>query len=368
VPLAAAAWAASSAVYGEAKPKFGLASTLTRGIGSLFGKKVGSITVAGHGMAGHLKVGMSRHAVPNMCPSVDDWETHMLNEEESNIHARVFKSPGAKIALVVFRGTELTSTKNMQVDADIRRVRLELGGEEKDGPTASYVHEGFYSALDRVLPEVKKWVNGNVLELGLMVPKDWTLVFAGHSLGGALALLAATQAEAQAWERRPDATIVFGAPRIADENLDSWWRKRGLCKKVLRVNAYNDVIHWMPFVKHWDWWKVATGFLGCLADLKECLTHGPGASLQSGDNATVFSDRWTHVCNESEVVVPSAMKGINERLEEFSPLGGTLAHGIDNCLYGYGYGVLHGGIADRDNICGIEGQTSTLCPADASKR
>merc|ERR1719181_2442954 len=101
----------------------------------------------------------------------------------------------------------------------------------------------------------------------------------------------------------------------------------------------------MPFVKRWGWWQVATGVLGCFAGLGDCLKHGPGYTIRSGEHETVFSDRWTHVCsNESEVLVPSAMKGINEHMLDFSALGGTLAHSIDNCLFGYGYGVLHGGI------------------------
>jgi hypothetical protein len=362
LPAAAVAWAASSAVYGKTKLRYGMASKVAQQVAHLLGKHVGSQRVLGSEMEGSLAVGLPRHPVPHMCPNIGDWEVHMLNEEEADIHARVFKSPGAKLALVVFRGTKITSASNLEVDADIRRSRLSLGGDEE-----TYVHEGFFNALEGVLPQVRAWANGNLLDLATQVPQDWTLVFAGHSLGGALALLATTQAEAQGWARKPNATIIFGSPRVADDNLDRWWRTRGLCPKLLRVNAYNDVVHWLPFVKRWKWWQVATSFLGCLADLSDCLRHGPGYNVRSGDNETIFSDRWTHVCNQSEVVVPSAMKGVNEQMEDFSALGGTMAHTIDNCLFGYGYGVLHGGVGRSDAYCGIgNDQGRALCQHDAT--
>lgn len=352
MPAAAVAWAASNAVYCEAKARYGIASKMARTVGSLFGKTVSS-TVEGHEMAGDIKIGMQRHDVPNMCPQVSDWEVHMLNQNDGNIHARVFKSKGAKLAVVAFRGTVMDNVDNMQVDADIRRTRLELRSEGREH-TNTYVHEGFLKSLEKVLPQVRKWVHGDFMALAEKVPEDWTLVFAGHSLGGALALLAATQAESEAWERRPDATIIFGAPRIADESLDQWWRTMGLCKKLLRVNGYNDIIHWMPFVKRWGWWQVATGVLGCVAGFGDCIKKGLAYNLRSGKNETVFSKRWAHVCSsESEVLVPTAMKGVNEDLEEVSAFGGGLAHSIDNCLFGYGYGVLTGGIASQDGFCGL---------------
>jgi len=57
--------------------------------------------------------------------------------------------------------------------------------------------------------------------------------------------------------------------------------------------------------------------------------------------------------NESETIVQSAVKGVNTHLEEFSAIGGAMAHFIDNCLYGYSFGVLRSGIAAADAFCGI---------------
>ncbi|CAE7203872.1 unnamed protein product [Symbiodinium sp. CCMP2592] len=53
------------------------------------------------------------------------------------------------------------------------------------------------------------------------IPSYWKLVFTGHSLGAALAILAATMAEAESWPRLPDAVIAFAAPRVGDKGLST---------------------------------------------------------------------------------------------------------------------------------------------------
>ena len=37
----------------------------------------------------------------------------------------------------------------------------------------TYVHEGFLTALEHVLPHVKRWVDGYIFGLFNAVPKDW---------------------------------------------------------------------------------------------------------------------------------------------------------------------------------------------------
>ena len=51
------------------------------------------------------------------------------------------------------------------------------------------------------------------------------------------------------WERKPDAVISFGAPRVADAILSQWWEQQGLCNRLLRVTVDNDIIHRLPFAK-----------------------------------------------------------------------------------------------------------------------
>lgn len=276
----------------------------------------------------------------------------MLNEESENIHARVYKSEKEKLAIVVFRGTQFASLKNWQVDADVRRVEVPLGLN-----SSAHVHEGFLDALNRILPSVRAWVSGGSVRSGnqharvgtepeVTIPGGWRLVFAGHSMGGALAVLAATLAEAQGWPRGPDAVVTFGAPRVADSRLSTWWENRGLCAKLLRVSVYNDVVPYMP---------LGAVFAG-LQDIGHCLLDMKGCLLRLGLGSFEgirFSDEWTHICPSSEFLVPGAMRGVNAHLQDFSPLGGVLSHFLGNALFGYGYGMLYGGLLLHDAHCGI---------------
>jgi len=365
IHYAAASWAAAVTVTGEAKPKYGW---LGQSVSQTFSNLVSGDLATGNAVddaavkSKRMTVRLGRGLVggeAEVCPAIDDWDIDMLNEAQENIHARVFKSTKAKLAIVAFRGTQLQSTKNWKVDADIERVPLNLGNG-----SITMVHEGFIKALHHVLPQVKRWVIGYVFGMVGGIPQDWDLVFAGHSLGGALALLATTQAELEKWERRPKATIIFGAPRVADANLDKWWQSQGICNHLIRVNSYNDLVHNMPFHKMWNAWNVATDAVDCIKSPIDCLTHGAHQAsdiLHGGDpsgNNLVMSTQWQHVCPQSEVLVPSRMKGINEVLEERSLFGGVLAHLTDNCMYGYAYGVQHSNLSNLDGYCGI---SSAVC-------
>jgi len=340
--LGAAAYAASLAVGSPLKPLWNPSQPPSRGVSG----KTRHAKLPSQQIAGMVSHGL-RHRYSNLCPLVNDWEEHFLNDDANNIHARVYKSISSLIAVVAFRGTQLNSGKNWETDINIKTRRVELGA---DGHW-TFVHDGFAAALDNVLPRVKKWVEGyiNGTQGMLQVPPYWKLVFTGHSLGGALATLAATFAEAQNWKRKPDATITFGGPRIADGNLSKWWASHGLCDKLMRVNIYNDIVHWMPFTLGF---KLLSNMLACTTNMQGCL-----GLLHSGleANAKQFENgvRWTHVCPTSEFLVPGALKGVNPEINEFSPLGGVLAHFLGNAMFGYGYGMLFGGFVLHDEHCGL---------------
>eukprot|EP00931_Biecheleriopsis_adriatica_P089983 TRINITY_DN64037_c0_g1_i1.p1 TRINITY_DN64037_c0_g1~~TRINITY_DN64037_c0_g1_i1.p1 ORF type:complete len:622 (+),score=112.86 TRINITY_DN64037_c0_g1_i1:42-1907(+) len=286
----------------------------------------------------------------NVCPKISDWEQYFLNDDKENVHARVYKSSSARVAVVSFRGTQATSMRNWEIDSDIMMIPMELG---KPGPykvTAPYaanVHQGFYLELQRVLPHVKKWVEGYADGTkGVWgVPADWKLVFTGHSLGAALATLAATLAEAEEWTRKPDAVVAFGSPRLADAALGEWWESRGLCDKMLRVAVYNDVVTWMPLMEPV---QVMDSFTYCLQNLQSCFKK-----LATGPKRLHPSKRWAHVCPSRELVVPGAMKGVNAEMADFSAMGGVLAHFMANSLFGYGHGVLNSDIVNYDSYCGL---------------
>jgi len=356
IEFAGAAWASTVSVMNKAEPKSGwLSQTLQNAFGNVasFSEHlVDDAHVRGSSMRVRIGTGIMKGET-NSCPGIDDWDIHMLNEDKQNIHARVFKSPRTKLAIVAFRGTQFESMKNWEIDADIQRIPLKLPNGK-----ITYVHEGFLKALEHILPHVKRWVDGYIFGLFNAVPSDWKLVFTGHSLGGALALLAASKSHLEDWPRKPEATVVFGVPRFADSVLDEWWQNEGLCKNLIRINTFNDMVHVMPFQRMWSALNVVTGAYDCFTRPMDCIrqsTKNMKNALAHHSNGLdlIISDQWAHVCPQSEILVPSRVKGINEQLEDLSLFGGVLAHLNENCLYGYIYGVLHSNITRLDKYCHV---------------
>ncbi|CAE6955313.1 unnamed protein product [Symbiodinium sp. CCMP2592] len=356
IEFVGASWAATISVKNKAEAKSGwLGQNLQNAFGNLgvlSKDKVDDAPVRGSSMRVRISRGIMKGETDS-CPGIDDWHIDMLNEDKENIHARVFKSPRTKLAIVAFRGTQFKSMKNWEVDADIQRIPLKL-----PNGNVTYVHEGFLKALELILPHVKRWVDGYIFGLFQAVPSDWKLIFTGHSLGGALALLAATKSFADRWPRTPEAVVVFGVPRFADAALDHWWRQNKLCQHLVRVNTYNDMVHVMPFQRMWSALNVATSAYDCFTRPVNCIRqstkHMQHALAHHSDGlGLIISDQWSHVCPESEILVPSRVKGVNEQLEELSLFGGVLSHLNENCLYGYIYGVLHSNISTFDKYCRV---------------
>lgn len=325
--LAGVAWAASAAAYQD---DFKLKPL-----------QMPSLTKP---MLAQMDEGLHPH-VTNVCPKVSDWHEYTFEFSMDKLRVRAYKSDSAKLALITFRGTEPTDFQNWMVDLNVATEKLNLSAS---GPVAT-VHKGYLDALRHLMPRVKKWVDGYILGWG-KVPDDWKLVFTGHSMGAAFAILASTLVFSEKWERKPDAIITFAAPRIGDRVLADWWQQQGLCDKTMRVNVYNDVVTWIPFSKQSN---MFTSLEGCVRDMKSCFKMQPSSIDQH------FDGWWRHVCPSSEFLVPGAMKGVNEEIKDFSILGGALVHKLENCRFGYGYGVLHAGIATHDHYCGI---SPALCP------
>ncbi len=96
-------------------------------------------------------------------------------------------------AALVFRGTEQT-LKDFVTD-------LQMGVEALVSDDVA-VHEGFRLALDSVWPEIEE----------ALADLSCPIFFTGHSLGGALATLAASR-------RAPKALYTFGCPRVGNSRF-----------------------------------------------------------------------------------------------------------------------------------------------------
>lgn len=103
--------------------------------------------------------------------------------------------PEDGLALVAFRGTEADDLSDLATDLNARLV---------DWPeSAGRVHAGFARATRALRPAVEDW-------LATAAAERRSLLLCGHSLGGAMATLAAS-----IWA--PAELVTLGSPRVGDE-------------------------------------------------------------------------------------------------------------------------------------------------------
>ncbi|HTR00245.1 MAG TPA: lipase family protein, partial [Candidatus Acidoferrum sp.] len=127
--------------------------------------------------------------------------------------------------VVAFRGTE-KEVKDWLTDADAAPVEL------NDGQLA---HRGFHKAFNDVKDDIVA-----CLEHELQQNPQLTVYYTGHSLGGALALMAGTLL----YPETPGACYTYGAPRIG--NYEFFFQCRNPCYRI--VNSA-DVVPRVPPAK-----------------------------------------------------------------------------------------------------------------------
>jgi pimeloyl-ACP methyl ester carboxylesterase len=116
----------------------------------------------------------------------------------SAIGAQAFAAsrPADRLALVAFRGTEADSLQDIGIDASFLPVKWQ-------GP--GLVHSGFSRAFDSLRVALKQWLDAQA-------PEPSALLVCGHSLGAAMATLAAS-----AWGARH--LITIGGPRVGNREF-----------------------------------------------------------------------------------------------------------------------------------------------------
>lgn len=132
-----------------------------------------------------------------------------------------------KYLLVVFRGTELKNHRT--ISGVIADLRISLSKEEGGG----LVHSGFRKVLDEI------WDGEGMLREYIYNEKkknpQLKIIFTGHSLGGALALIAASRF------KDTDAVYTFGCPRVGNKIFTY-----SIAASVFRVINNNDAITALP--------------------------------------------------------------------------------------------------------------------------
>ena len=125
-------------------------------------------------------------------------------------------------AIVAFRGTQPNKRADVWSDVDFVSIRWERGGN---------VHEGFAAALDAVWDSIAERLN---------VLRGRTVWFTGHSLGAAIATLAADRFGAA------DGVYTLGSPRVGDQDFVAGFNARHGGRSLRYVNNHDVVTHVPP--------------------------------------------------------------------------------------------------------------------------
>lgn len=151
---------------------------------------------------GHLLACRSRDAYKSPAEREDvDNERAFIEDVDADAQCYATRTDQDDV-LVTFRGT--STKRDMCIDTKIRRVQTEYL------PQGAWVHRGFeiqYRALrERLIDRIRD------------VDAGKRLIFTGHSLGGALATIAALEF-ALKYPDRDVVCVTFGSPRVGSKGF-----------------------------------------------------------------------------------------------------------------------------------------------------
>ena len=123
--------------------------------------------------------------------------------------------------MIIFRGTQPTEFSDILAD---------IKAWKKDADTVGEVHAGFKGELDKLYPDITRWIRS----FG-----DQKLVVTGHSLGAAMATLFAARVN----HRQGDVVLyTYGSPRVGNK----LWAEQFKDIEVYRFVNTNDVVCRVP--------------------------------------------------------------------------------------------------------------------------
>lgn len=133
--------------------------------------------------------------------------------------------------VLAFRGTQTDQIRDIRTDA---KVGLQ------DAPGGGRVHPGFYAAFESVSSEIQASLD----QYG-----DGAFYLTGHSLGGALALVATRYLR----HPRSAATYTFGGPRVGDDTFFQDFKI-----PVYRIINGADIVARLPLS---EWLNIVLGLI-----------------------------------------------------------------------------------------------------------
>jgi hypothetical protein len=179
--------------------------------------------------------------------------------------AQVIRTFDKKIAIVCFRGTEVSNILNWLTDAGTKKERFNIHPDQKDGP---YVHAGFFRNFKEVWGTIQAHLRRPFL-LGPGISHQESLKYdsvdptygdgdesdlleaiyiTGHSLGGAMALLAGLALESSEnkdlW-RKLRGVYTYGQPMAIDDKARHGLQNR-VGGRIFRHIFENDIVPHLP--------------------------------------------------------------------------------------------------------------------------
>ncbi|MBH5337775.1 lipase family protein [Streptomyces pactum] len=143
---------------------------------------------------------------------------------------QAYTMAGADMIVTAFRGTEPQQIKDWLSDATTPPRR---------GPGGTgHIHQGFGEALESIYPDVKD-------TLAELRTNGQRVYFTGHSLGGALAMLAGARMFLEEPRLAADGVYTYGQPRTCDQILATAY-DNGFEDRMFRFVNNNDIVPLLP--------------------------------------------------------------------------------------------------------------------------
>jgi predicted lipase len=169
--------------------------------------------------------------------SADAYRQATISMPATDTHCLLAEGPDCFI--LAFRGT--ASIRNWITDADFKRNLLMWDNTGADVE----VHAGFLAALDSIVPELWKALGGSP---AFKIQNCKPIFVTGHSLGGALAILAALELQRQGFQIAQ--VYTFGQPRVGNSAFKRLY-EAALGASTFRVVYQEDIVPRVPHLPRW---------------------------------------------------------------------------------------------------------------------
>lgn len=227
------------------------------------------------------------------CPEVEKADTETLNEFSGNDEfgdtTGFFAVDNSnKLLVLAFRGSRSIDNWIANLDFIFQEAENLCAGCE--------VHRGFYKAWETVSDDITKSLKAAVAQY-----EGYRIVFTGHSLGAALATLAATALRNDGFEID---LYSYGSPLLGNKALAEYITNQG---KGYRITHTNDIVPGVPpkafGFTHWspEYW-ITSGMGKTVTEKDVQLIEGIGAEGGNGGEkiksvlAHAYYFNWIFAC------------------------------------------------------------------------